>query len=130
MSIIKSYEQFVNEAHLNKADRTYQSIIYDMYLGDALTIYLPEDFVLEYERGFGEFLKKDKFECNMIKLWYWDEDDHQGLDYYFHTPGENQWVCKLGDLTPESYKKLKDYLKSHTYSENEKYKNDPRNATK
>ena len=31
MSIIKSYEQFVNESRQDDADRTYQSIISDMY---------------------------------------------------------------------------------------------------
>ena len=128
MSIIKSFDQFINESRQDDADRTYQSIISDMYPGDSLTIYLPEDFVLEYERGHGEFLKKNKFECNMIKLWYWDDDDHQCLDYYFHTPGERRWICKLHDLTPDSFKMVKDYLRSHTYSENELYKNDSRNT--
>lgn len=120
--MIKNFEQFVNEGHGYYADKTYQSII-DMNPHD-LTIYLPENFFLEHERYGNE---KIKFECNSIDIWYWDEDDHRGLDYYFNTPGKKQWVCKLYDLTPESFEKVKDYLKTHKYSENELYKNDPRN---
>ena len=125
--MIKNFKQFVNEGRYNYADKTYQSIINDMRPSDSLTIYLPEDFVLEYERGYGESIKKYKFECNKIELEYWDDDDHKSLEYYFNTPGESQWVCKLSYLTPDSFEKVKDYLKTHTYSENDLYKNDPRN---
>lgn len=126
--MIKNFEQFVNEGRfIYEDDKTYQSIINDMRPSDSLTIYLPEDFVIEYERGYRENLKTYKFECNKIELEYWDDDDHRILAYYFHTPGEKGHVCKLYDLTPESFEKVKDYLKTHKYSENELYKNDPRN---
>lgn len=129
MATIKTYEQFVNESRGYDIDveKTYQEIISNMRPGDALTVYFPEDFELEYEKGHGQWAKRGKFICNMLKLWYWDESDHQTLDYYFHTPDKHHWVCKIYDLTEESYGKVKDYLRTNTYSENEKYVNDPRN---
>jgi hypothetical protein len=128
MDTIRTFEQFINENRYSYGNKTYDEIIYNMRPGEGLKVYLPENFILEYEMGYGENRRKEKFECNRIELWYWDEDDHECLDYYFHTPGEHNWVCKLYYLTKDSYGKVMDYLRKHRFSENELYKDEPRNA--
>lgn len=51
-----------------------------------------------------------KFECVRIHGWYWDEDDHCIVNFYFHDTDSSNWVCKENSLTKESHQKVMEII--------------------
>lgn len=95
----------------------------DLRPGDSVNVYFPEGFTIDYETSVldnGKFVKKiETAVCTRMNAYYWDEDDHCCLDFYFHNdniPGKG-WFCKIRHLTQESYNKVSKYVR-------ENYKND------
>lgn len=92
--------------------KTLQDQIYDMRRGDSLEVVFPEGFELSYTIGVDKEVRT--FICVNMHAYYWDEDDHCCLDKYFYgarkDEGIHNWTCKYYALTPESKKKLNDYL--------------------
>lgn len=82
----------------------------NMTTGSSFEIDFPENFELEYTHGCGGNKETVKFICSSMHAWYWDDDDHCCLDYYFNEPGKDNWTCKLYYLTPESREKVADYI--------------------
>ena len=96
--------------------KTLKDQIYDVRPGDSLDIFFPEGFELSYVKH--HFDKPDEtitFICERLDVYYWDEDDHRCRDLYFYEANKNDdpwhsWTCKKHSLTPESLRKLDEYL--------------------
>lgn len=113
--IAESIQKFLKEniGASSTPDKSYLEVIEDMYPGDSIHVKFPENFELEYKRIFMD--ESQKFICNELQAYYWDEDDHCCKDLYFYTPDKENWVCKHWDLTPESTQKVKNYLAQAKY---------------
>lgn len=90
----------------------------DIYPGDSIDIHFPEGFTLDYEKTMmddnGEFVKRIfTSPCTRMNAYYWDEDDHRCLDFYFYNDNDDNsnWFAKQYYLTPESRKKVEDFLR-------------------
>lgn len=126
--MIKTFEQYISE-RLGRPGRWMRSnndvkmwidVIDDIDPGQTITVYFPEDFELECREYNG---KEDyrKFICTKLEAYYWDDDDHRTVDYYFYESEESYksfrggWyghTCKIYDLTKESREKVEDYLEN------------------
>lgn len=91
----------------------------NLYPGDSVDIHFPEGFTVDYETSVldnGKFVKNiETAVCTRMNAYYWDEDDHRCLDFYFHNdniPGKG-WFCKERHLTQESYNKVSDYVREN-----------------
>lgn len=127
--MIKTFEQYISErlGHpgrwmRSKSDvKMWIDVIDDIYPGESITVNFPEDFELEcrvYNNGKEGYRK---FICTKLNVYYWDDDDHRIVDYYFYESEESYksfrggWyrhTCKDGDLTKESREKVEDYLEN------------------
>lgn len=96
--------------------KTLQDQVYDVFPGESLDIFFPEGFELSYvSHRWGEKDEVKTFICERVNVYYWDDDDHRCKDLYFYEANTNNdpwhtWTCKEYSLTPESRKKLTDYL--------------------
>ena len=90
--------------------------------GDVMDIQFPEGFELEYKRTVmdenGNFIQCIFASiCTRMCAYYWDDDDHRCLDFYFHNDNDkstflkNSYFAKFGDLTIESQEKVKEFVK-------------------
>lgn len=116
--MIKKYDEFISEALTPNTSNveTWASIIDDILPGGDIDVTFPENFELEYYiYRDGEHILR-RFVCTELHVYYWDEYDHNNIDYYFYEPKEthqsrsHEWTCKMGDLTKDSKKKVLDYL--------------------
>lgn len=101
----------------------YADAILGMCPGDSLDVHFPEGFELEYKKWQNGAYQIVKFVCVRMNAWYWDDDDHCCLDKYFYAPNTNNdpWhshICKMRDLTDESYAKVSEYLRNTEYPYN------------
>ena len=90
--------------------------INDMRRGDSLDVVFPEGFEISYKLYTDNEPKT--FICVSMNAYYWDEDDHRCLDKYFYGVKKEDdpfynWTCKEHALTPESRKKLYNYLSNN-----------------
>ena len=92
---------------------TLYNVINNLRPGDSFDVLFPKGFELEYKRWGNPDTKT--FVCSRLNAWYWDDDDHCKLDEYLYAEDSASWVCKIGDLTPESHHKLLYYLMSTPY---------------
>ena len=96
--------------------KTLREQIKDVYPGESLDIFFPEGFELSYIfRRYGQKDEVKTFICEHMNVYYWDDDDHRCKDLYFYEANVNNntfhnWTCKDYYLTPESRKKLDEYL--------------------
>ena len=88
--------------------KTNLDIILNLEPGEEYVVYFPNDFVLEYKKQInGEV---ESFTPKYLEVYFWDEEDHWGKDYYFYDGNSSNWVCKLYYLTPESRLKFYNYI--------------------
>lgn len=88
--------------------------------GDLVDVIFPEGFTLEYKET--ELTEDRKLKsvvrssvCTRMVAYYWDDDDHRCLDFYFYNdniPNSN-WFAKQYYLTPESRKKVEEFVRSN-----------------
>ena len=102
----------------HKINRDMRSVL-NVYPGESVDVCFPEGFTVDYETSItvnGKFVEKIETSiCTRMHAYYWDEDDHRCLDFYFHNdniPG-NGWFCKMRHLTTESKKKVEEFVKSN-----------------
>ena len=109
---------------MTKKYNNYSEAIFGMRPGDSLDVHFPEGFELECKKWQNGSYQTVKFVCERMNAWYWDDDDHCCLDRYFYEPNINndRWhshICKLRDLTNESYNKVSEYLRNTEYPYND-----------
>lgn len=85
--------------------------------GDSLDVFFPGGMEIVFERRFwrdGEFVI-DTFTSTVDRMnaYYWDEDDHKKLDFYFYETGIPYWVAKWWDLTEASQKKVLEFIQKN-----------------
>lgn len=76
--------------------------------GDMRNIFFPKDFTIDYQRFGSE--PKFNVPVRRMRVYYWDEDDHFGVDYYFYNDDSNGWFAKFYDLTKESKEKVRRFV--------------------
>ena len=92
--------------------------------GESVDVLFPEGFTVEYSRVVweGDTSKRIIFAtvCTRMNAWYWDDDDHRCLDFYFYNDNEEaksplgvSHFAKLWDLTPESQAKVEEFVKAN-----------------
>ena len=86
---------------------THIDKIYELEPGENYTVLFPENFTLKYVRSNNEI---EEFNLSYLKVYFWDEDDHWGTQYYLYKEGDSNWVCKPRSLTEESASKLYKFL--------------------
>lgn len=93
--------------------------ILDLCPGDSMDIRFPEGFTVDYETSIledGEFIKKiETSVCTRMHAYFWDDDDHRCLDFYFYNDNisNSSWFAKQYYLTPESWKKVEEFVKDN-----------------
>lgn len=85
--------------------------------GDSLDVFFPGGMEIVFERRFwrdGEFVI-DTFTSTVDRMnaYYWDEDDHKKLDFYFYETGIPYWAAKWWDLTEASQKKVLEFIQKN-----------------
>lgn len=103
--MIKKFEDFINESI------TYFDAIDDIRPDESIIVKFPANFELEYTKGHGS-TTVHKFICDHLDIWYIYDDDYRAIKYFLHTEPYGTSICKIDDLTPESRKKVWDYLKN------------------
>lgn len=102
--MIKKFNDFINESE------TYFDAIDDLRPDDSIIVKFPPNFELEYTEGSST--TKHKFICDHLDIWYVLDDDYRAIKYFFHTEQYGSSICQIEKLTPESRKKVWDYLKN------------------
>lgn len=92
--------------------------ILNVYPGDSLDIIFPDNFILDYVKTVmdenGDFIQcVFSTECVRMHTYYWDEDDHKCIDYYFYNNNDGNWFAKYYGLTDESRQKVYEYIKTN-----------------
>lgn len=99
--------------------------VLNVYPGDSVDVLFPEGFELEYKRAVmdenGDVIQCIFTSiCTRMNAYYWDDDDHRCLDFYFYNDNEEaktplgvSHFAKLYDLTPESQKKVEEFVKAN-----------------
>ncbi len=87
--------------------------------GDSVDIIFPEGFTVEYTKteklsngSWGPVIHSSI--CTRMNAYYWDEDDHYCVDYYFYNDNiDRRHFAKDYNLTQESFKKVSDFVKQN-----------------
>ena len=99
--------------------------VLNVYPGESVNVIFPEGFELEYKKAVmdenGNFIQCIFASiCTRMRAYYWDDDDHRCLDFYFYNDNEESkgflgisHFCKFWDLTPESQKKVEEFVKAN-----------------
>ena len=108
--------------------KTLKDQIRNVFPGESLDIFFPEGFELSYVRR--HYDRPDEtltFICERLDVYYWDDDDHRCKDLYFYEANTtnnpfHNWTCKEYSLTPESRRKLDEYLSNNYITDARKNK--------
>lgn len=99
--------------------------VLNVHPGESVDVIFPEKFILDYEQTVmtedGEIIKcVFSSPCTHMSAYYWDDDDHRCLDFYFYNDNEESkgplgvsYFAKLWDLTPESRNKVEKFVKAN-----------------
>lgn len=136
MGIIKTFEEFShkpfdddNFSHnpfgdidLRRTDitkLTYNDAIDNLQPLEHIIVEFPEGFELEYKSRYSS--KIEKFNCIYLDVCQWDEEGHWETSYAFWESRETfkprgvtlyGATCYWGELTDESKKKVREYLRT------------------
>lgn len=90
--------------------------IEQMIPGDSINVFFPQGFKVVYTKTefradgtLGKVVRSE--DLARMNAWYWDEEDHCTLDYYFYDADNNRFA-KNNDLTDESREKVWEFLKT------------------
>ena len=107
-----------------KINRDMRSVL-NVHPGDSVDVKFPEGFELEYKRAVmdenGDIIQCIFASiCTRMNAYYWDNDDHRRLDFYFYNDNEESegilgvsHFAKFRDLTPDSRKKVEEFVRSN-----------------
>ena len=98
--------------------------VLNVYPGESVDVLFPEGFTVEYNKVVweGDTSKRIIFAtvCTRMNAYYWDDDDHCCLDFYFYNDNEEakgpfgiSHFAKLYDLIPESRAKVEEFVKAN-----------------
>lgn len=96
----------------------------NIYPGESVDVIFPEGFTVEYNKIVWEGNTPKRIigatVCTRMNAYYWDDDDHRCLDFYFYNDNEESkgslgfsHFAKFWDLTPESRNKVEEFVKSN-----------------
>lgn len=103
--------------------RDMRSVL-NVYPGESVDVVFPEGFTVEYNKIVWEGNTPKRIigatVCTRMNAYYWDDDDHRCLDFYFYNDNEESkgplgvsHFAKFWDLTPESRNKVEEFVKSN-----------------
>ena len=139
MGIIKTFEEFshkpnkpywdddfshnpfgdIDLRHTDITKLTYNEAIDNLQPVEHIIVEFPEGFELEYKSRFSR--KLEKFNCMYLDVTQWDEEGAFQKSYEFWQSKETfkprgatlyGSTCYWGELTDESKKKVRDYLRT------------------
>lgn len=126
MGIIKTFEEFSHnpfgDIDLRRTDitkLTYNEAIDNLQPLEHIIVEFPEGFELEYKSRYSS--KIEKFNCIYLDVCQWDEEGHWETSYAFWESRETfkprgvtlyGETCYWGELTDESKKKVREYLRT------------------
>lgn len=98
--------------------------VLNVHPGESVDVVFPEGFTVEYDKTVweGNTPKRIIFAtvCTRMTAYYWDDDDHRCLDFYFYNDNEEpkelsgvSHFAKLWDLTEESQNKVEEFVKAN-----------------
>ena len=99
--------------------------VLNVHPGESVDVIFPEGFTVEYNKIVWDGMVPRRTVayatvCTRMNAYYWDDDDHRCLDFYFYNDNEEtksplgvSHFAKLWDLTPESQKKVEEFVKAN-----------------